>query len=148
MGDVLTLIEKAQSAVSEEEMKKMEKKFREASFTLDDFLTQFESMKKMGNMSELIGMLPGLGNMKISEKDIDEARIEKFKAIICSMTKQERDKPEIIKSSRRKRIADGSGTTIQDVNQLLKQFDQTKELMKRMKNGNFNMKGGKRRFPF
>lgn len=148
MGDVLTLIEKAQSAVSEEEMKKMEKKFREASFTLDDFLTQFESMKKMGNMSELIGMLPGLGNMKISEKDIDEARIEKFKAIICSMTKQERDKPEIIKSSRRKRIADGSGTTIQDVNQLLKQFDQTKELMKRMKNGNLNMKGGKRRFPF
>ncbi|MFR1565993.1 MAG: signal recognition particle protein [Christensenellales bacterium] len=148
MGDVLTLIEKAQSAVSEEEMKKMEKKFREASFTLDDFLTQFESMKKMGNMSEIIGMLPGLGNMKISEKDIDEARIEKFKAIICSMTKQERDKPEIIKSSRRKRIADGSGTTIQDVNQLLKQFDQTKELMKRMKNGNFNMKGGKRRFPF
>lgn len=148
MGDVLTLIEKAQSAVSEEEMKKMEKKFREASFTLDDFLTQFESMKKMGNMSELIGMLPGLGNMKLSEKDIDEARIEKFKAIICSMTKSERDKPEIIKSSRRKRIADGSGTTIQDVNQLLKQFDQTKELMKRMKNGNFNMKGGKRRFPF
>lgn len=148
MGDVLTLIEKAQSSVSEEEMKKMEKKFREASFTLDDFLTQFESMKKMGNMSELIGMLPGLGNMKLSEKDIDEARIEKFKAIICSMTKSERDKPEIIKSSRRKRIADGSGTTIQDVNQLLKQFDQTKELMKRMKNGNFNMKGGKRRFPF
>ncbi len=148
MGDVLTLIEKAQSAVSEEEMKKMEKKFREASFTLDDFLTQFESMKKMGNMSELIGMLPGLGNMKLSEKDIDEARIEKFKAIICSMTKSERDKPEIIKSSRRKRIADGSGTTIQDVNQLLKQFDQTKELMKRMKNGNFNIKGGKRRFPF
>ncbi len=148
MGDVLTLIEKAQSAVSEEEMKKMEKKFREASFTLDDFLVQFESLKKMGNMSDLIGMIPGLGNLKLSEKDIDEARMEKFKAIIHSMTKQERDKPEIIKSSRRKRIADGSGTTIQDVNQLLKQFDQTKELMKRMKNGSFNMKGGKRKFPF
>ena len=148
MGDVLTLIEKAQSAVSEEEMKKMEKKFREASFTLDDFLVQFESLKKMGNMSDLIGMIPGLGNLKLSEKDIDEARMEKFKAIIHSMTKQERDKPEIIKSSRRKRIADGSGTTIQNVNQLLKQFDQTKELMKRMKNGSFNMKGGKRKFPF
>ena len=148
MGDVLTLIEKAQSAVSEKKIKKMEKKFREASFTLDDFLVQFESLKKMGNMSDLIGMIPGLGNLKLSEKDIDEARMEKFKAIIHSMTKQERDKPEIIKSSRRKRIADGSGTTIQDVNQLLKQFDQTKELMKRMKNGSFNMKGGKRKFPF
>lgn len=149
MGDVLTLIEKAQSAVSEEEMKKMEKKFRESSFTLDDYLTQFESMKKMGNINELIGMMPGMSNMKISEKDIDETRIEKFKAIIRSMTKQEREHPEIIKSTRRKRIADGSGTTVQDVNQLLKQFDRTKDLMKKMRNGTFGMKGGgKRRFPF
>lgn len=149
MGDVLTLIEKAQSAVSEEEMKQMEKKFRESSFTLDDFLVQFESMKKMGNINELIGMMPGMSNMKISEKDIDETRIEKFKAIIRSMTKQEREHPEIIKSTRRKRIADGSGTAVQDVNQLLKQFDQTKELMRKMRNGSFNMKGGgKRRFPF
>ena len=149
MGDVLTLIEKAQSAVSEEELKKMEKKFRESSFTLDDYLTQFESMKKMGNINELIGMMPGMSNVKISEKDIDETRIEKFKAIIRSMTKQEREHPEIIKSTRRKRIADGSGTTVQDVNQLLKQFDQTKDLMKKMRNGTFGMKGGgKRRFPF
>lgn len=149
MGDVLTLIEKAQSAVSEEELKKMEKKFRESSFTLDDYLTQFESMKKMGNINELIGMMPGMSNMKFSEKDIDETRIEKFKAIIRSMTKQEREHPEIIKSTRRKRIADGSGTTVQDVNQLLKQFDQTKDLMKKMRNGTFGMKGGgKRRFPF
>ncbi len=149
MGDVLTLIEKAQSAVSEEELKKLEKKFRESSFTLDDYLTQFESMKKMGNINELIGMMPGMSNMKISEKDIDETRIEKFKAIIRSMTKQEREHPEIIKSTRRKRIADGSGTTVQDVNQLLKQFDQTKDLMKKMRNGTFGMKGGgKRRFPF
>ena len=134
MGDVLTLIEKAQSAVSEEEMKQMEKKLREASFTLDDFLVQFESMKKMGNLTDLISMIPGMSGMKISEKDIDESRIERFKAIIRSMTPQEREKPDIIKSSRRKRIADGSGTTIQDVNQLLKQFEQTKEMMKRMKN--------------
>ena len=149
MGEVLTLIEKAQSAVSEEEMKKMEKKLRESSFTLDDFLVQFENMKKMGNINDLIGMMPGMSGMKISDKDIDEARIEKFKAIIRSMTKQEREHPEIIKSTRRKRIADGSGTTVQDVNQLLKQFDQTKELMKKMRNGSFNMKGGgKRRFPF
>lgn len=148
MGDVLTLIEKAQSAVSEEEMKQMEKKLREASFTLDDFLVQFESMKKMGNLTDLISMIPGMSGMKISEKDIDESRIERFKAIIRSMTPQEREKPDIIKSSRRKRIADGSGTTIQDVNQLLKQFEQTKEMMKRMKNGGFGMRGGKRRFPF
>ena len=149
MGDVLTLIEKAQSAVSEEEMKKMEKKFRESSFTLDDYLIQFESMKKMGNLNELIGMMPGMSNMKISEKDIDESRIEKYKAIIRSMTKQEREHPEIIKSTRRKRIADGSGTTVQDVNQLLKQFDQAKDLMKKMRNGSFNLKGGgKRKFSF
>ena len=147
MGDVLTLIEKAQSAVSEEEMKQMERKLREASFTLDDYLAQFESIKKMGSMKDLIGMLPGMGNLKISDKDIDEAKIEKFKAIIRSMTKQERDKPEIIKSSRRIRIANGSGTTIQDVNQLLKQFEQTKDLMKKLKNGSFG-KGGKFKFPF
>lgn len=148
MGDVLSLIEKAQSAVSEEEMKNLEKKFKENSFTLDDFLLQFESLKKMGNMSELLGMIPGISGLKISEKDIDEARIERFKAIIRSMTKKEREHPEIVKSSRRKRIADGSGTTIQDVNQLLKQFEQTKEMMKRMKNGGSFLKGGKRKFPF
>ena len=149
MGDVLTLIEKAQSAVSEEEMKKMEKKIRDASFTLDDFLIQFENMIKMGSISDILAMMPGMNNLKISEKDIDESRIEKFKAIIRSMTMEERTTPDIIKSSRRKRIADGSGTTIQDVNQLLKQFEQTRDLMKKMKNGSFNFKGGgKRRFPF
>lgn len=142
MGDVLTLIEKAQNAVSEEEMRKLEKKLKESSFTLDDFLTQFESLSKMGDLSQLISMMPGLGNkVKISEKDIDESRIARFKAVIQSMTMQEREHPEIIKSSRRKRIAAGSGTTIQDVNQLLKQFDQTKDMMKAMK-------GGRRKFPF
>ena len=140
MGDVLTLIEKAQEAVSEEQAKEMEKKFRENSFTLEDFLVQFESIKKMGSIADLIGMIPGMGNMKISEKDIDEKRIDRFKAIICSMTKKERENPEIIKASRKKRIADGSGVTIQDVNQLLKQFEQMKVMMKNMK--------GKKRFPF
>lgn len=136
MGDVLTLIEKAQSAVSEEEMKKLEKKFRESTFTLDDFLTQFESISKMGDLSQLVAMMPGLGpNMRISEKDIDERRIARFKAIIQSMTMYEREHPEVIKSSRRRRIAAGSGTTIQDVNQLLKQFEQTKDLMRSMKGG-------------
>ena len=140
MGDVLTLIEKAQEAVSEEQAKEMERKFRENSFTLDDFLVQFDSVKKMGNLSDLIGMIPGMSKMKISEKDIDEKKIDRFKAIICSMTKKERQYPEIIKASRKRRIADGSGTSIQDVNQLLKQFEQMKVMMK-------NMKGGKK-LPF
>lgn len=140
MGDVLTLIEKAQNAVTEEQAKEMEKRFKENSFTLEDFLIQFESIKKMGSISDLIGMIPGMGRMNISEKDIDEKRIDKFKAIICSMTKKERENPDIIKASRRKRIADGSGTSIQEVNQLLKQFEQMKIMMKNMK--------GKKRFPF
>ena len=136
MGDVLTLIEKAQNVVTEEEMEKLEKKFRESNFTLDDFLTQFDNISKMGDLSQLISMMPGLGgNVKISEKDIDEKRIARFKAIIQSMTMYEREHPEIIKSSRRKRIAAGSGTTIQDVNQLLKQFEQSKDMMRAMKGG-------------
>ncbi len=136
MGDVLTLIEKAQNAVTEEEMQKLEKKFKESNFTLDDFLTQFDNISKMGDLSQLISMMPGLGrNIKISEKDIDEKRIARFKAIIQSMTMYEREHPEIIKSSRRKRIAAGSGTTIQDVNQLLKQFEQSKDMMRAMKGG-------------
>ena len=131
MGDVLTLIEKAQSAVTEEEMANMEKKFMENNFDLNDFLVQFESMKKMGSLSDLVGMLPG--GMKVSEKDIDEKRIARFKAIIQSMTPKERTYPEIIKSSRKIRIAKGSGTEVQDVNQLLKQFEQTKLMIKQMK---------------
>ena len=132
MGDVLTLIEKAESSVSEQEMKALEKKMRENSFTLDDFLTQFENLGKMGNIADLLAMVPGASKLKISADDIDEKRISRFKAIIKSMTMQERERPEIIKSSRRKRIAAGSGTTIQDVNQLLKQFEQTKDMMKAM----------------
>lgn len=134
MGDVLTLIEKAKAAVSEEQLKDMEKRMLQAKFTLDDFLVQFESIKKMGGVKDVIGMMPGMSGMKIKEGDINEDRIDKYKAIICSMTKRERDNPDIIKSSRRKRIAAGSGTTIQQVNQLLKQYDQAKAMMKSMKN--------------
>ncbi len=137
MGDVLTLIEKAQEAVTEEEARKMEKKFRENSFTLDDYLTQFETMKKMGGIKDVLGMLPGFGGMgklKIKEEDIDEKKIEKMKAIIQSMTLKERQNPNIINSSRKQRIAKGSGTEVQDVNRLLKQFEQTKQMMKQMKN--------------
>ena len=134
MGDVLTLIEKAKAAVSEEQLKYMEKRMLQAKFTLDDFLVQFESIKKMGGVKDVIGMMPGVSGMKIKEGDINEDLIDKYKAIICSMTKRERDNPDIIKSSRRKRIAAGSGTTIQQVNQLLKQYDQAKAMMKSMKN--------------
>ena len=135
MGDVLSLIEKAQEAVTEEQAKKMEKKLREASFTLEDYLDQFESLKKMGGISSVMGMMPGMGKLKIKESDFDERRIERVKAIILSMTKKEREKPEIINSSRKKRIAAGSGTNVQEVNQLLKQFDQTKLMMKQIRSG-------------
>ena len=136
MGDVLSLIEKAQEAVSEEQAKELEKKFRENSFTFDDYLQQLDSIKKMGNLKDLISMIPGIGG-KIKNLDIDERQILVNKAIIQSMTPQERRNPEIIKASRRQRIAKGSGTSIQQVNQLLKQFEQSKELMKQMKNGKF-----------
>lgn len=141
MGDVLTLIEKAENAVGEQEMKALEKKMRENSFTLDDFLNQFESLGKMGNLADLLAMVPGANKLNLKAGDIDEKRIDRYKAIIRSMTMKEREHPEIIKSSRRKRIAAGSGTTIQDVNQLLKQFDQTKDMMRAMNGkGGMNMK--------
>ncbi len=135
MGDVLTLIEKAQEAVTEEDARKMEKKFRENSFTLEDYLAQFETMKKMGGISSVLSMLPGMGSkFKIREEDIDEKKILQNKAIIQSMTKKERENPQIIGSSRKNRIALGSGTSVQEVNKLLKQFEQTKVMMKQMKN--------------
>ena len=140
MGDVLTLIEKAQNAVTEEEAKKLEKKFRESNFTFEDYLDQMEKIKKMGNINDLINMIPGVSN-KLGGATIDERELEKNKAIIQSMTKQERRNPDLIKGSQKKRIADGSGTQIQDVNRLLKQFEQSKLMMKRMKNG--GMKGFK-----
>ena len=140
MGDVLTLIEKAQEAVTEEQAKAMQKKMLENTFTLEDYLVQFESMKKMGGAQALLAMMPGMGG-KVKAEDIDESKMERTKAIILSMTKKERTEPAIINSSRKKRIAAGSGTSVQEINQLLKQFDQTKQLMKQLKSG-------KRRLPF
>jgi signal recognition particle subunit SRP54 len=135
MGDVLTLIEKAQEAVTEEDAKRMEKKFRENSFTLEDFLDQFETMSKMGGINSILSMLPGMGmKMKISEGDVDERKLVTTKAVIQSMTKRERENPQIINSSRKQRIAKGSGTSVQEVNRVLKQFEQTKLMMKQMKN--------------
>ena len=143
MGDVLSIIEKAQEAVTEEEAKKIEKKFKENSFTLDDYLDQFEMVKKMGGISNVLGMMPGMNKMNIKDGDVDEKKIERIKAIILSMTKRERRNPDILNYSRKMRVAKGSGTSVQEVNSLLKQFEQSKQMMKQLKN-----KGGKMPFSF
>ncbi len=135
MGDVLSLIEKAQNAVTEDQAKKLEKKMRDNSFDLEDYLEQIDMLKNMGGAQSLVAMLPGMGKMKIKEEDIDENAIYRTKAIIQSMTKKERKDPSILNYSRKNRIAKGSGTSLQEINRLLKQFDQTKQLMKQMKNG-------------
>ena len=142
MGDVLTLIEKAQTAVDEKEMERLQKSFRENSFTLQDYLQQIESLNKMGDINALMDMIPGLRG-KMKGVTIDEGEIARNKAIIQSMTPAERFDPEIIKASQKKRIAFGSGTTIQEVNTLLKQFAQSKELMKQ-----YAGKKKKGKFPF
>ena len=133
MGDVLTLIEKAQASINEEQIKKYEQKLKEARFTLDDYLEQFEAMKKMGSLADIISMIPGLSG-KISAADIDEKKIARVKAIIQSMTREEREYPSILNSSRKRRIAVGSGTSVQEVNQLLKQYEQTNQMMRMFKN--------------
>jgi len=137
MGDVLTLIEKAQAAVTEEEAKQIEKKFRESSFTFEDYLVQMDNLKKMGNINDLINMIPGASS-KLKGVAVDEKEIFKNKAIIQSMTPKERRNPDLIRASEKKRIAKGSGTQIQDVNRLIKQFEQSKLMMKQMA----NRKGG------
>lgn len=143
MGDVLTLIEKVEKTVDEKQMKEMEEKFRKNSFTLDDFLVQFDQIGRMGNLTDLVSMIPGVGN-KLAGVKIDEHQIVKFKSIIQSMTKEERTNPTIINGSRKKRIAQGSASTIQDVNTLLKQYNQTKDLMKNMNSGKLGKLFGRR----
>lgn len=146
MGDVLTLIEKAEQAFSKEQAENLQKKLKERSFTFEDYLEQLESVKKMGGIGDMMKMLPGMAG-KIKSEDIDEDKLMKAKVIIQSMTVKERRNPDIIKGSRRKRIAQGSGTSIQEVNQLLKQFEMTREMMARMQKGGMkglrNMKGMK-----
>ncbi len=146
MGDVLTLIDKAQASVDEAQMKKIEENIRKNTFTFEDFLVQFEQIGKMGNLADIAAMIPGMGS-KFKMADIDENKIKKYKAIIQSMTKKERMNPDLIKASNRKRIAAGSATTIQEVNSLMKQFEQTKLMMKNMNNGKLQkMLGGKFKF--
>jgi signal recognition particle subunit SRP54 len=136
MGDVLTLVEKAQESVDREQAEKIAARFQEGDFNLEDFLDQIRQLKKMGPMEDILAMIPGLGS-KIKQFRVDEEMFRRTEAMICSMTVAERRKPGIIDGSRRKRIARGSGTRVQDVNQLLNQYHQMKDLMKRMTKGSF-----------
>jgi signal recognition particle subunit SRP54 len=152
MGDVLSLIEKAQEAFDEKKALELERKMRTQQLTLEDFLEQMQQLKKMGPLSQVLGMLPGMNNKALQNVDIDEKKMGHVEAIIKSMTKQERNDPSIINGSRRKRIAFGSGTTIQEVNKLLKDFEEMKKLMKVMgdmgKHGKKGFGKGKFRLPF
>lgn len=140
MGDILTLIDKAQEAVDEQKAKEYEKKFRENSFTLNDYMDQVDSIKKMGGLKSILGMIPGMGGkLRQIEESLDENELLKNKAIIQSMTEKERDNPDIINGSRRIRIAKGAGVEVSDVNKLLKGFNQSKEMMKQLKS---NKHGG------
>jgi signal recognition particle subunit SRP54 len=136
MGDVLSLIEKAESQVDEKSAEELEEKLKKDQFTLEDFLTQMKQVRKMGPLSGIIGMLPGMGAMKqLKNANIDERQLDRTEAIILSMTPAERHDPTLIKGKRRKRIADGSGTRVQEVRALVKQFDQMRVMMRSMANG-------------
>ena len=149
MGDILSLIEKAEAAYDAKNAKEMEKKIREQTFTLDDFLDQMKQLKKMGGIEQLIGMMPGVKPGALKDAKIDENQMARTEAIILSMTKAERMRPEIINGSRRKRIAKGSGTSVEEVNKLLKQFDQMKKMMKQFSNvGNKRRMFGGMKLPF
>ena len=145
MGDVMTLIEKAQEAFDGDEAEKLVKRGSRDQFTLEDFLSQMQQMKKMGGLQSMLSMLPGVGN-KLVNVEIDENAMKKPEAIIRSMTPRERRNPGILNASRRKRIAAGSGTTVQDVNALIRQFEQAKGMMKQMMNA--RGKRGRMRLPF
>lgn len=138
MGDVLTLIEKAENVMSQKEAEKLTQKFKENKFDMDDLLNQMKQIKKLGSMKSIIGMLPGVGD-KIKDADIDDRQLDRIEAIITSMTKAERAKPSIINPSRKRRIAKGSGSKVEDVNRLLKQFDQMQQVMKKFTGKNNKM---------
>lgn len=146
MGDVLSLVEKAQATFDMEEAKKMEKKLRKDEFTLDDFLAQMQQVKKLGSLENILGLIPGMGGLKKQlagqDIDLDGKEMRQVEAIIKSMTPKERADISIINGSRRKRIAMGSGTRVQDVNKLLKQFGEMKKMMKKMKKMQKGKKGG------
>ena len=147
MGDVMSLIEKAQEAVDEEKAAELEKRLAKNQFTLEDFLDQIGQIKGMGGLGKVLNMLPGVQG-KVSDDDMDagEKEFRTMEAIIQSMTPEERKKPELLNASRRKRIAAGSGVTVSKVNQLIKKYEDTKKLMKQLNNGKLGKRFG-RRFP-
>jgi signal recognition particle subunit SRP54 len=135
MGDVLSFIERAEQQVEEDEAKELERKMRKGEFTLEDFLGQLRMMRRMGPLQSLLGMLPGFGGQQLKNMKVDERELDRIEAIMLSMTPEERRRPELIKGSRRLRIARGSGTTVQQVNQLVKQFGQMQKVMKQIGRG-------------
>lgn len=150
MGDVLSLIEKAQDAYDEKQARDLSAKIRKQQFDLNDFLDQLQQLKKMGSMQDLLGMIPGMNKKQLQNANVNEKDLVYTEAIILSMTLKERANPSIINGKRRKRIAMGSGTTVQQVNQLLKQYKEMKKMMKQMSNmqKQFKRRGGKMKFPF
>lgn len=129
MGDIVSLVERAQEQYNEEEAKRLQKKIAKNQFDFNDFISQIQQIKKMGNLKDLASMVPGLGKA-IKDVDIDDNAFKSIEAIIYSMTPAERTSPEILNGSRRQRIARGSGTTVQEVNRLIKQFDETRKMMR------------------
>ncbi|MBQ9416630.1 MAG: signal recognition particle protein [Clostridia bacterium] len=151
MGDVLSLIEKAQQAFDEKKAEELEKKIRQSTFTLDDYLDQFSQLKKMGDLTHLAGMIPGMKSSQLKDAKVDEKQLARQEAIIRSMTAKEKLNPVIINASRKIRIAKGSGTTVEDVNKLLKQFDQIKRMMKQFSDAERSGRKnpfGRMKFPF
>ena len=147
MGDMLTLIEKAEQAFDQKKAAELEKKMRTDSFTLDDFLDQMEQMSGMGSMEDILKMVPGMSG-QLGNVSIDEKAMGRTKAIIQAMTMQERNNPDVLNASRRRRIAKGSGTTIQDVNRLMNQFEASRKMMKQMTGGKLKRKKGRGGMPF
>ncbi len=143
MGDVLSLIEKAEQALDEKKAAELEKKLREQRFTLTDYLEQFDQIRNMGPIDQLLGMMPGVDAKALKGVNVDERQIDRIEAIILSMTPEERDNPDIINASRKIRIAAGSGMKVEDVNKLLKQFDAMRKMMKQLSSGNMGGFGGK-----
>jgi len=153
MGDMLTLIEKAQAAIDAEKAAELERKMRRAEFTFEDFLEQLEQIRSMGPLDQLLDMIPGLNRKALKDFRVDERQLKRVEAIIKSMTPEERNNPDILNASRRKRIAAGSGTAIQDVNRLIKQFEDMKKMMKQFSSlmgpkGRRGKPGRGFRFPF
>ena len=153
MGDVLSLIEKAQQNFDDKQAEELERKMREQTFTLTDFLEQFKQVRGMGSIDQLMGMIPGVNQAALKDVKIDERQLDRIEAIILSMTPAEREKPDIINASRKRRIADGSGMKVEDVNRLLKQYDQMRQMMKKfaqMTGGGMKKFGkkGRMKFPF